>query len=72
MESLGRMPKHVFYFMYAVAKYMPLAVRRIMFKSIIDGFGGKFKCFVVGGAPLEVDVAEFLKELAFLHLKGMA
>ena len=56
--------------MYAVAKYMPLAVRRIMFKSIIEGFGGKFKCFVVGGAPLEVDVAEFFERIGIPAFEG--
>lgn len=70
INKLSPMQKKVFDFMYAAAKYMPLAVRRKMFKSIIDGFGGKFECFIVGGAPLEVDVAEFFKRIGIPAFEG--
>ena len=70
IKKLKPAQKRVFDFMYAIAKYMPLAVRRLMFKSIIDGFGGKFQCFVVGGAPLEVDVAEFFERVGIPAFEG--
>ena len=49
---------------------MPLAVKRIMFKSIIDGFGGKIECFVSGGAPLENDIAEFFDRIGIPVFQG--
>lgn len=70
IKKLSPLQKRIFDFMYASAKYMPLSVRRKMFKSIIDGFGGKFQCFVVGGAPLEVDVAEFFERIGIPAFEG--
>ena len=70
IKKLPPMQKKIFDFMYATAKFMPLTVRRIMFKSIIDGFGGKFQCFVVGGAPLEADVAEFFERIGIPAFEG--
>ena len=70
IKKLPPFQKRVFDFMYAAAKYLPLKVRRIMFKSIIDGFGGKFECFVVGGAPLETDVAEFFARIGIPAFEG--
>ena len=70
IKKLKPAQKKVFDFMYSIAKYMPLSVRRMMFKSIIDGFGGKFQCFVVGGAPLEVDVAEFFERIGMPAFEG--
>ena len=56
--------------MYKIAKYMPRFVRRLMFKSIINEMGGKFECFVSGGAPLENDVAEFFERLGIPVFQG--
>ena len=49
--------------MYKIAKFAPLKLRRLMFKSIIDGLGGKLECFICGGAPLEDNVAEFFERI---------
>ena len=70
INKLKPAQKRVFDLMYALAKYMPLFIRRKMFKTIIDGFGGKFKCFVVGGAPLETDVAEFFERIGIPAFEG--
>lgn len=59
-----------FDFMYKVAKYMPIPVRRLMFKKVIDGFGGKMKGFVCGGAPLEVEVGEFFERMGMPIYQG--
>ena len=60
----------IFNIMYKVAKYMPLKVRRIMFKSVIDGLGGKFECFISGGAPLDDSIAEFFDRIGIPVFQG--
>ena len=72
-KQLKKKPQHVqkiFKIMYAAAKYMPRFVRRIMFKSIIDGLGGKFECFISGGAPLDVEIAEFFERIGAPAFEG--
>ncbi len=72
-KQIKKQPKYaqsIFNMMYAVAKYMPRRVRRLMFKSIIDGFGGRFECFISGGAPLEADVAEFFNRIGIPAFEG--
>ena len=56
--------------LYKVAKYMPMKVRRLMFKTIIDGLGGKLECFICGGAPLEDNVAEFFERIGIPIFQG--
>lgn len=62
--------QRAFGIMYKAAKFMPRVVRRLMFKSIIDGMGGKFECFVSGGAPLEAEVAEFFERIGIPVFQG--
>ena len=72
-KQLNKQPKAAqtaFKLMYKLARFMPLAVKRIMFKSIIDGFGGKIECFVSGGAPLENDIAEFFDRIGIPVFQG--
>ncbi len=56
--------------LYALAKYMPRCIRRLMFKSVIDGLGGKLECFICGGAPLEDNVAEFFERIGIPVFQG--
>lgn len=70
IKKLPELSQRLFHFMYGLAKYMPRAVRRLMFKSIIDGFGGKFECFISGGAPLEADIAEFFERIGIPAFEG--
>ena len=56
--------------MYKIAKFMPVKVRRIMFKSVIDGLGGKLECFVCGGAPLDLEVGEFFERIGIPVYQG--
>ncbi len=60
----------IFYIMYKIAKYAPRKVRRLMFKNIIDAFGGKFECFICGGAPLEESIAEFFDRIGIPVFQG--
>lgn len=72
-KELRKQPKaaqDMFNLMYKVAKFMPLKMRRLMFKSVIDGFGGKLECFVCGGAPLDLDVGEFFERIGIPVYQG--
>lgn len=70
IKKSGEEAQKAFEFMYKAAKYMPLSAKRIMFKKIIEGFGGKMKGFVCGGAPLEVEVGEFFERLGMPIYQG--
>ena len=59
-----------FKILYALAKFMPRKIRRLMFKSVIDGLGGKLECFICGGAPLEDSVAEFFERIGVPVFQG--
>lgn len=72
-KEIRKQPKaaqDMFNLMYKLAKIMPQKMRRLMFKSIIDGFGGKLECFVCGGAPLDLDVAEFFERIGIPVYQG--
>ncbi len=56
--------------LYALAKFAPRNIRRLMFKSIIDGLGGKLECFICGGAPLEDNIAEFFERIGIPIFQG--
>ncbi len=62
--------QRVFNFMYKIAKYFPMKVRHIMFKRIINELGGKFECFISGGAPLDNSVAEFFDRIGIPAFQG--
>lgn len=59
-----------FQILYKTAEFMPRSIRRIMFKSVIDGLGGKLECFICGGAPLEDNVAEFFNRIGVPVFQG--
>ncbi|OGH98436.1 MAG: hypothetical protein A2039_08470 [Candidatus Melainabacteria bacterium GWA2_34_9] len=70
IRKSSKQAQSTFNFMYNVAKYLPIRRRRLMFKQIIDGFGGKMKGFVSGGAPLDADVAEFFERMGMPIYQG--
>lgn len=59
-----------FKILYGIAKFTPRKLRRLMFKSVIDGLGGKLECFICGGAPLEDNVAEFFERIGVPVFQG--
>ena len=70
LKKQSQKVQSLFNLMYKTAKYMPLKIRRIMFKSIIDELGGKFECFISGGAPLEPSIAEFFDRIGIPVFQG--
>ena len=72
-KQIKKQPKAkqtAFDIMYSIAKFVPQKIRRIMFKSVIDGLGGKLECFICGGAPLEDNVAEFFDRIGVPVFQG--
>ncbi|MBP7212385.1 AMP-binding protein [bacterium] len=67
-------PKHVqigFAFMYKIAKLIPFySVRKLLFKKIHDQFGGKFGGCIAGGAPLDLEVADFFETIGIKVYQG--
>lgn len=70
IKKLPENAKKAFNVMYNFAKFVPRKIRRLMFKSIIDGLGGRLECFICGGAPLEDSVAEFFDRIGIPVFQG--
>ncbi len=63
--------RFVFNMMYKLAKFIPsYSIKKLMFKKIHDGLGGKFIGCISGGAPLDVEVGEFFERLGFKVYQG--
>ena len=57
--------------MYFCAQLIPnYKIRRMMFKKIHEGFGGKFFWCISGGAPLDLDVQKFFETLGIKVYQG--
>ena len=55
---------------YELAKYMPLSVKKAMFKDIHNMFGGEFYGFLSGGAPLDKAVGDFFNRIGVNIFQG--
>ena len=56
---------------YSIAKFIPFyRVRRLMFHNITKKLGGHFKGCISGGAPLNLDVAEFINRIGINVYEG--
>lgn len=53
-----------------IAKYLPVALRRVIFKQIHKKFGGEFFGCISGGAPLELAVGEFFENIGIRVYQG--
>ncbi|MFC1840424.1 AMP-binding protein [Thermodesulfobacteriota bacterium] len=57
--------------LYTSARYISSrAFSRVIFKKVHEGFGGKIRYLVSGGAKLDEDVARIFKTLGFEMLEG--
>ncbi len=45
-------------------------LRRVLFKSVIDAFGGNLEMLIVGGAPLDLKVAKGFEDLGITVIGG--
>lgn len=73
-SEVNQMPaikKLLFKLNYRLAKFIPFyAIRKLLFLPIHKKFGGKFKGYVSGGAPLDVTVGEFFETLGIRVFEG--
>lgn len=61
----------VFGILYNIAKRIPsYKIRKMMFKKIHDKFGGQFEGCIAGGAPLDLDVADFFETIGIKIYQG--
>ncbi len=57
--------------MYELAKKTPsYSARKLLFKKIHDKFGGNFNGCISGGAPLDLDVADFFETIGIKIYQG--
>lgn len=59
-----------FQFSLIAAKYLPIFARKLLFYPIHQQFGGKLRGFIVGGAPLEVEVGQFFELIGIPVYQG--
>lgn len=73
-SEINASPKHVqilFKIMYNIAKRTPsYRIRKLLFKKIHDKFGGKFNGCISGGAPLDLEVADFFEVIGIKIYQG--
>ncbi len=62
--------KAIFNFNLKLAKYLPIKMRRAMFKQIHAKFGGEFFGCISGGAPLDPKVGEFFQSIGIKVYQG--
>lgn len=61
----------MFNFMYRIAKMIKsYTIRKMIFQKIHDKFGGKFEGCIAGGAPLDLEVADFFETIGIKVYQG--
>ncbi len=55
---------------YAIAKFLPIDKRKLLFKQIHKHFGGEFWGCISGGAPLDYTVGEFFDRVGIRIFQG--
>jgi long-chain acyl-CoA synthetase len=71
LKAAPKAAQMAFKTMYALAKFVPFyGVRKLMFKKIHDNMGGKFFGCISGGAPLDLEVAEFFERIGIKVYQG--
>jgi len=70
INNLPPSKKFMFNTMYAIANYVPMNIRRLMFKQIHSKFGGHFAQCISGGAPLDISVADFFQRIGIKIYQG--
>ncbi len=73
IEGLPVEQKKIFYFLMCVSKFLlrfRIRAGKLFFSKIHKQFGGRLRCFVSGGAPLDPKVEEDFNVLGFNVLQG--
>jgi len=70
LNNSSKTKQLIFRIMFAIAKFMPYCIKKIMFKPIHKKFGGYFAGCISGGAPLDVNVGEFFRRIGIKVYQG--
>ncbi len=71
VNKSGNITKISFNSAFMLAKCLPFrSVRKLLFKKIHDKFGGKFKAYISGGAPLDTAIADFFDTMGINIYQG--
>ena len=71
INQFGPIKRFLFELKYKIAPFIPwYRVRRMMFKTVNKNMGGKFKGFISGGAPLDVNIAKFFNTIGIEVFEG--
>lgn len=71
LNKRSNLYKFFFKVRYALAKYIPsYHIRRLMFHNITNKLGGKFKGCISGGAPLDLNIGEFISRIGIHVYEG--
>ncbi|MBR2526688.1 AMP-binding protein [bacterium] len=71
INQFGPIRRFLFELKYRIAPFIPwYKVRRMMFKTVQKNMGGKFRGFISGGAPLDVNIAKFFNTVGIEVFEG--
>lgn len=71
INQLSKFQKLMFDLNYSLTKFIPFySVRKMLFRFIHKKFGGKFKGFISGGAPMDITVGKFFERLGLRVYEG--
>lgn len=63
--------KFFFNLNYKIAKFIPFySLRKLLFLPVHKKFGGKFKGYISGGAPMDISVGKFFERLGLRVFEG--
>lgn len=67
----SKIKKFIFKLNYKIAELLPsYRLRKLLFKPLHKKFGGKFKGFLSGGAPLDLSVGKFFQTIGLRVYEG--
>ncbi len=71
INQLNPIKKFIFNLNYNIAKFIPFyPIRKLLFLPIHKKFGGKFKGYISGGAPMDITVGKFFERLGLRVFEG--
>lgn len=71
ISTAPKLTSVLFNVMYKIAKFIPsYKIKRMMFKKIHDSMGGQFFGCISGGAPLDLEVADFFERIGIMVYQG--
>lgn len=71
LRSKSMFARRMFDIKYQLAKFIKFKkIKKLMFKDIHKKFGGKFKGFLSGGAPLDIKAAKFFENIGMTIYEG--